>query len=440
MGLNVKLALLTCVLVTGGVCWLVNLVSQSTVELPSPLVADADGGRGASPAGSSVRNGQGTAARRDGFARRSTVESAATPGLRPPADGAGTDADRERSAGEVVQLPPIRPPWAGGGEVATTAREAGLPTLAALTYDDPAESEIVSQPAGEEALTPRGDEVAAGSARADPAGRGSWPDSPAEATTTSQSPPRPATAQAQPGKAGDESQAVRGTTHKVRKGETLASIARRTWNSDAPAYIKLLIDANPAVKQRGGTLWTDEKIVIPVVDAASAASPDAAAAAPARRGENRGVEPATPAGAETRSVAAADPKKRGGSTAKPQSRTAAPSAAKVASAAPTKRSAPRETAESRNASLTARTPKPGGKEVASASQRAKAGDAKAPPPKWHLVKKGESLKDIARRYLNDERRWREIAELNRLPDGNRVMAGSRIRLPKGAAVLARAST
>lgn len=48
---------------------------------------------------------------------------------------------------------------------------------------------------------------------------------------------------------------------------------------------------------------------------------------------------------------------------------------------------------------------------------------------WYTVKEKDSLVVIARRYLKDPNRWREIAELNQLRDADRIVPGSRIKLP-----------
>jgi nucleoid-associated protein YgaU len=58
----------------------------------------------------------------------------------------------------------------------------------------------------------------------------------------------------------------------------------------------------------------------------------------------------------------------------------------------------------------------------------------------HYVKPGESLWQIAERYLNDGRRWKQIAEANteHVDENNNVPAGARLVIPSGAA-LARAA-
>jgi len=48
---------------------------------------------------------------------------------------------------------------------------------------------------------------------------------------------------------------------------------------------------------------------------------------------------------------------------------------------------------------------------------------------WYTVRKSDSLMEIARRQLKDASRWREIAELNRIPRPDRILAGRRIKVP-----------
>jgi nucleoid-associated protein YgaU len=52
-----------------------------------------------------------------------------------------------------------------------------------------------------------------------------------------------------------------------------------------------------------------------------------------------------------------------------------------------------------------------------------------PKCSWYTIRKHDSLTKIARRVLNDEHRWREIAKLNRLRNADRILPGRRIKLP-----------
>ncbi len=55
--------------------------------------------------------------------------------------------------------------------------------------------------------------------------------------------------------------------------------------------------------------------------------------------------------------------------------------------------------------------------------------AKTTEVRWYTIRKRDCLASIARRYLKDHRRWREIAELNDLRNANRIIPGMRIKLP-----------
>lgn len=48
---------------------------------------------------------------------------------------------------------------------------------------------------------------------------------------------------------------------------------------------------------------------------------------------------------------------------------------------------------------------------------------------WYTIRKRDSLASIARRFLDDAGRWREIAELNNLREPDRILPGMRIKLP-----------
>ncbi len=49
----------------------------------------------------------------------------------------------------------------------------------------------------------------------------------------------------------------------------------------------------------------------------------------------------------------------------------------------------------------------------------------------HVVSKGDTLYSLARRYYNDQRRWRDIYEANRssLPDPNMIRVGQTLVIP-----------
>ena len=63
------------------------------------------------------------------------------------------------------------------------------------------------------------------------------------------------------------------------------------------------------------------------------------------------------------------------------------------------------------------------------SRRGAAGATTGVGYSWYTVKQKDSLASIARRFLNDSERWREIATLNRIKNVDRILPGSRLKLP-----------
>ena len=56
----------------------------------------------------------------------------------------------------------------------------------------------------------------------------------------------------------------------------------------------------------------------------------------------------------------------------------------------------------------------------------------APDPVFHEVKKGENLSQIAKKYLGDANKYREIFEANRpmLSDPDKIYPGQKLRIPQ----------
>jgi len=52
-------------------------------------------------------------------------------------------------------------------------------------------------------------------------------------------------------------------------------------------------------------------------------------------------------------------------------------------------------------------------------------------PRFHTVTKNDTLYGIARRYYNDEKRWRDVWDANRstLTDPNKIYVGQRLAVP-----------
>ena len=49
---------------------------------------------------------------------------------------------------------------------------------------------------------------------------------------------------------------------------------------------------------------------------------------------------------------------------------------------------------------------------------------------FYVVKKGDTLTEIARQELGDAQEWRHIAELNRIDEPKKLAVGTRLELPR----------
>jgi nucleoid-associated protein YgaU len=90
---------------------------------------------------------------------------------------------------------------------------------------------------------------------------------------------------------------------------------------------------------------------------------------------------------------------------------------RVPQAQPQPRSAPFATAVNHN----------GG---ADAAGTAASGSREVESLQWYTIRRRDSLSSIARRLLNDERRWVEIKQLNGIKDADVIRPGMRIKLPQ----------
>lgn len=66
---------------------------------------------------------------------------------------------------------------------------------------------------------------------------------------------------------------------------------------------------------------------------------------------------------------------------------------------------------------------------ATAALAAASGSHEAESLQWYTIRSRDSLSSIARRLLNDERRWVEIKRLNGIKDADVIRPGMRIKLP-----------
>lgn len=219
----------------------------------------------------------------------------------------------------------------------------------------------------------------------------------------------------------EPSERVTFATHVARKGETLTKVARRYGTS-----VAALKEANPGVTRlRAGT-----RLLVPRGGAVSlAAARSVRAAETAEYHRVRRGETATRI-ARRYGVSVAELKawnrgkitKRGGVKAGTRllvsEPAGAPSLARAEGAPSTPRLATRATLPGAKASAKAGTKK-GGKAVASAKAAA--------TTRSHVVRRGDTLTSLARRYGVSVK---QLQSANRLADGD-IRIGQRLRIPRG---------
>lgn len=245
MALNMKVTLVTCVVVIVGFCWIVDRVARPIVELAAPPVValpPASGSGGVQLVGdvrvparpttslNAVRERETAPA----FANASPVER---PALRDEGGVAGADNGRlSGSFGGNAEA-------AGDGVLANSASRIDsteadpdalqrAATPAAIATATPARAE-------EELLVP---EIALSESSRRPRGLLS-------ATWGS-------TKTAKPGAPAYES-------YEVQKGDSLLKIMRRAWHTDDRRYLAVLVHFNPALKGRENSIRIGEELRIP---------------------------------------------------------------------------------------------------------------------------------------------------------------------------------
>jgi len=186
--------------------------------------------------------------------------------------------------------------------------------------------------------------------------------------------------------------------YKVRRGDNLALLARRIWNSDDPALVQRLIEANPKLRRRPNLLYVGETLLVLGPSGGGLAVPGGAAVA-SRQDK----------AAQASLVGKESPKR---------SRSAAGTSGRAAGAEAKPSKSPGRLGFEKS-----------GRPASASATRPQRGSEQKTAERWYTIRQNESLADIAGRELGNPRRWREIAELNRLRDPDRVNAGRRIRLP-----------
>ncbi|MBW7906107.1 MAG: LysM peptidoglycan-binding domain-containing protein [Phycisphaerae bacterium] len=375
MVLNMKLAMLLSLGFIGVMCWLVNQVARPGAESPAPgsLVMQASGPI-ATPVADLNRP------RAPELAARFEQSSAAAPERidRAPRHAPETGGDRLALGGSLAPRPAeieSAPQQAPQTAVAPDPTGRRPPTFAA-------DAGTASRGGGRDVRTPP-----LPSARPAEAVLSGSEDTPLTVTGPAEPDAR---APAGPGSPASEPRRA-AVQYKVARNDNLHKVARRIWGSAAPQDVRLLMDANPAVKKRDGRLLIGETIVIPARGGVALAS----AESPAPRTTGRE--------SPDRAAGRADERPRG-----------APAPAGRAMTTPT---SPPKTALT-NAATAKNAPKATGKAA-----------AERPAPRSYRVRKGDSLARIAERELNDRERWREISKLNRLANADHLLPGTTLKLP-----------
>lgn len=429
MGLNLKAAILICSSFISGLCLYVSRVALPATPVPLPATAPQAGAPPAPPAAAEAtpredRNAVALAAGPK-FSRHSPFDSPAAPRRSEGEKLPAADLPRPPEGARAVVLPPLRPPTRDDTAV----------------VDGPvAPIDGAPAPGGDVATAPGGHEPA-------PSVAGAAPD---DARAANVAPPV----------------ATEPRRYKVARGDSLTRIATRELKSSDRRVIELLLEANPKVRKRQGQILANEELVIPapaVVErvlkgekpAVALAAPPQASTPPktastskaAARGSGKDKQP-DPAGASVPPTVAsagsnAAPSGPAAGRGKPKSGGAekvapAPAGNKKGSRPP--RGTPSDR-DSRSATVVVnaggsdkKPAKTGGSKPAARGGKpspavAKDATPESSKPRWYTVQKSDSLQSIAKRCLNDERRWREIAELNGLRKPNQVNSGTRLKIP-----------
>jgi len=166
--------------------------------------------------------------------------------------------------------------------------------------------------------------------------------------------------------------------HIVRDGETLKSIAQKYFGDEK--YWNDIYLANKDTVERGGALRVSQVLIIPALSPEETPVTPAVTAAPAA--------PAAP-------QASPSPAKKAAEQSAVRPAAASPAPVKVI---------PIKALEPENVPEEATVP---------ASKKPAAETQPPSKPKKHVVKEGENLRNIAQKYYNDPKRWKDIYKANK---------------------------
>ncbi len=232
-----------------------------------------------------------------------------------------------------------------------------------------------------------------------------------------------------PGQPDNERARAMLASHTVSRGDTLMKIARQHYGSDWKRGLDSILSANKSSLRDPDEIREGAQLQLPQLAQKSSTSPGPGSGAANRDSASQSGSsrlngaallkantpekpaPASPTGAKSKA------------NEKPKAPAQSPSGKAALTPSPNGKSAPAQS--------------PNGK--ASQPQGGKASPAKKPGE--YELKPGDTYVSIARAVLGDEKRWKEIHELNkdRIPDPTGARAGSSIRLPSGGKSSARNS-
>jgi LysM repeat protein len=462
MALNLKAALGICLFFIAGLCYVVNRVALPSEAAATQAIGLAEN--------SSARPGDSSSLGARRLARQNPVDSQRAAGREAAAKAV---ADATPPETRTVVLPPL------------ARSEAPVSAAVMLVAEGPAKEPALPAPG-------RPAEPSASGARV--AGRvleGS-DQSAGENKPLNQRPGNlaaaepPAAAAPEPVRGAAPAEPAVAGAYKVKKGDSLARVARQVFGSSDQRYVRMLVEANPKISKRTNKLFVGEELTVPALASAAAktatpaAEPKPAPAAPlADAVAQKSVKPgkkgtavaertskasdsvatAEPAGSKAPTASAVEPARVGAeakaaSAAAPAPVTAAGKTAKPGgkkgTAVAEKRSKATDTAA--GTSFAAAEPS-GKKSVASGAKSNKPAEQAAAETvaqktakfgkkggkggetaaaQWYTIRSSDSLASIARDLLKDGRRWRELADVNGLRDPNKIVPGKRIKLPAGA--------
>lgn len=212
-------------------------------------------------------------------------------------------------------------------------------------------------------------------------------------------------------------------SHTVSRGDTLMKIARQHYGSDWKRGLDSILSANKSTLRDPDEIREGAQLQLPQLAQKSSTSPAPGPSAATR-------DPASESGSS----------KLNGAALLKANMPEKPAPVSPTGARSKAHDKPKTPAQPPSGKATL-TPSPSGKSTPAQSPNGKASPAQPPggkatpakKPGEYELKPGDTYVSIARAVLGDEKRWKEIHELNkdRIPDPTGARAGSSIRLPSG---------